>query len=623
MPLYGRDARCNATEGKPRASSERIGGRICSAEEDGDLFAGFGGVGTTEEGGEGAGPCGFDEEAGFFPEEFLRSEDGAVGDDDGGNVEILGEAIGDATDLAGSEGIGGDARHVGFGFGADIESIGEGGACFRLDGDHLAAAFEPSERATDEAATTDRDEDRIGFEALIFPLKHKSALARDGMGGVISVNLHRAGFRDIGFGGGCGIGIGTGHDDEIGTRALDQGDFCGACDFGDVDAGFVAEGVGGIAHSRAVIAARRGRDARSGDLGGEERVECAACLERTGVLEVFELHLDFRQARKRQANDGGAAHVRGDPAERICDFSRPIHDAPFLAIRRWTLYLWDKGASKETIMARHRRNHPFRDSRQDIETARDIPDTPQTRAPSYKLAFADEAFMGREELRPVRLQLELLKPQLLMDEYGVESTVVLFGGARIPEPAKKATAKTPYLAELSKYYEEARTFARMVTERSLKMGGKRDIVVTGGGPGVMEAGNRGALEAGGISIGLNIVLPHEQAPNSYVTPDLCFNFHYFAIRKMHFLMRANAICVFPGGFGTLDELFESLTLIQTGRMKKVPFILFGKAFWDRIIDWQALAEAGTISAEDLDLMTFVETADEAFEVFCASQGQCG
>ena len=136
----------------------------------------------------------------------------------------------------------------------------------------------------------------------------------------------------------------------------------------------------------------------------------------------------------------------------------------------------------------------------------------------------------------------------------------------------------------------------------------------------MEAGNRGAREAGGISIGLNIVLPHEQAPNEYVTPDLCFNFHYFAIRKMHFLMRANAVCVFPGGFGTLDEMFESLTLIQTGRMKRVPFLLFGKAFWQRIINWDALAEAGTISAEDLSLFQYVETADEAIAAMANWEG---
>jgi hypothetical protein len=265
------------------------------------------------------------------------------------------------------------------------------------------------------------------------------------------------------------------------------------------------------------------------------------------------------------------------------------------------------------------RNHPFRDSSQDVAALREIPDTPQTRAPSYALAFADTDFMTRPELRPVRLQLELLKPQLLMDEYGVESTVVMFGGARIPAPDQRDTAKTPMLADLSRYYDVAREFARLVTQRSLEQGGKRDIIITGGGPGVMEAGNRGAEDAGGISIGLNIVLPHEQAPNVYVTPDLCFNFHYFAIRKMHFLMRATAIVVFPGGFGTLDELFEALTLIQTRRMDRVPVLLFGRAFWDSVVNWQALADAGTINAEDLTLFTYVETAEEAFAVFCAAQ----
>ncbi|MFN3823375.1 MAG: TIGR00730 family Rossman fold protein [Pseudorhodobacter sp.] len=257
------------------------------------------------------------------------------------------------------------------------------------------------------------------------------------------------------------------------------------------------------------------------------------------------------------------------------------------------------------------RSHPFRDSQQDVEAADRIPDTPQTRAPAYRLAFTDHDFMCREELRPVRLQLELLKPQLVMDERGIESTIVLFGGARIPEPAKKDSARTETMAELSKFYEEARLFAYRMTERSMASYGRENVIVTGGGPGVMEAGNRGAHEAGGQSIGLNIVLPHEQAPNAYVTPDLCFNFHYFAIRKMHFLMRAKAICVFPGGFGTLDEMFETLTLIQTGRMKRVPFLLFGREFWERIVNWQALADAGTIAPEDLDLFTFVETAEEA------------
>jgi len=258
----------------------------------------------------------------------------------------------------------------------------------------------------------------------------------------------------------------------------------------------------------------------------------------------------------------------------------------------------------------------FRDAHLDIETARDIPDTPQTRSPAYRLAFADPDFLCRDELRPVRLQLELLKPEMLMSEYGIASTVVLFGGARIPSPENRDTARTETLADLSRFYEEARKFSRLVTETSQKNtdGDRENVIVTGGGPGVMEAGNRGAEEAGGVSIGLNIVLPHEQAPNAYVTPDLSFNFHYFAIRKMHFLMRAAAVAVFPGGFGTLDELFESLTLIQTGRMRRVPFLLFGRDFWQKIIDWEALADAGTISREDLDLFRFVETAEEALEV---------
>ena len=257
------------------------------------------------------------------------------------------------------------------------------------------------------------------------------------------------------------------------------------------------------------------------------------------------------------------------------------------------------------------RNHPFRDSTQDIAAAHRIPDTPQTRAPAYRLAFADPDFMTREELRPVRLQLELLKPQLVLDERGITSTIVLFGGARIPAPEQRHTARTPMLADLSRYYEEARRFARAMTERSMESYGRENVIVTGGGPGVMEAGNRGAADAGGQSIGLNIVLPHEQAPNAYVTPDLSFNFHYFAIRKMHFLMRAKAVCIFPGGFGTLDEMFESLTLIQTRRMKGIPFLLFGRDWWERVVDWNMLAEAGVISAADLELFRMVETAEEA------------
>ncbi len=257
--------------------------------------------------------------------------------------------------------------------------------------------------------------------------------------------------------------------------------------------------------------------------------------------------------------------------------------------------------------------HPLRDAQTDRAKADQVPDTPQTRAPAYRLAFTDDDFMCREELRPARLQLELMKPELILNAQGITSTIVLFGGARIPSPDQKHTARTQTLADLSHFYDETREFSRLMTLKSMQSGGCENVIVTGGGPGVMEAGNRGAIDAGGHSIGLNIVLPFEQAPNAYVTPELCFNFHYFAIRKMHFLMRAKAICVFPGGFGTMDELFESLTLIQTGRMQRVPFLLFGRAFWEKIINWDALADAGTISPDDLDLFRFVETAAEAME----------
>ncbi|MDW3180452.1 TIGR00730 family Rossman fold protein [Roseobacter sp.] len=258
--------------------------------------------------------------------------------------------------------------------------------------------------------------------------------------------------------------------------------------------------------------------------------------------------------------------------------------------------------------------HPLRDAHMDRDAVQDVPDTPQTRAPAYRLAFADEDFLCREELRPVRLQLELLKPEMMLDAHNITSTIVLFGGARIPSPANKDKARTKTLSDLSHFYDEAREFSRLMTLKSLESSGRENVVVTGGGPGVMEAGNRGAEDAGGHSIGLNIVLPHEQAPNEYVTPELCFNFHYFAIRKMHFLMRAKAICVFPGGFGTMDELFETLTLIQTGRMQPVPVLLFGRAFWERILNWEALADAGTISDEDLSLFRFVDSAANAMHL---------
>lgn len=259
-----------------------------------------------------------------------------------------------------------------------------------------------------------------------------------------------------------------------------------------------------------------------------------------------------------------------------------------------------------------RKQETFPNAEIDLKHTEGVPDTPQTRSPAYRLAFADDDFLCSDELRSVRIQLEMMKPEMILAERGIESTVVMFGGARIPDPEHKDKARTKTLSDLSKYYDEARKFAAMVTERSMKNYGKYDVIVTGGGPGVMEAGNRGAADAGGSSISLNIVLPHEQAPNEYCTPELCFNFHYFATRKIHFLMRAKAVTVFPGGFGTLDELFETLTLIQTGRMKRMPILLFGEKFWRSIINWENLADAGTISADDIELFHFVETAEEAF-----------
>ncbi|MEZ5871530.1 MAG: LOG family protein [Nitratireductor sp.] len=258
-------------------------------------------------------------------------------------------------------------------------------------------------------------------------------------------------------------------------------------------------------------------------------------------------------------------------------------------------------------------------SPRDIEQAQHIPRTPQTLAPAYRLAFDDKEFLCREELRPVRLQLELLKTEMILQERGVRSTVVMFGGARIPEPggdawAAKNAKQKKNLEALSKYYDEARKFARLASEYSATTYHREMVVVTGGGPGVMEAGNRGADDVGAPSIGLNIVLPHEQAPNEFVTPGLCFNFHYFAIRKMHFLMRAKAIAIFPGGFGTLDEMFESLTLIQTKRMEPVPFLLFGRKFWSKVFNFEELAAQGTISPDDLGLFNYVDTADEAWGI---------
>ncbi|MBO0902476.1 LOG family protein [Jiella sonneratiae] len=263
---------------------------------------------------------------------------------------------------------------------------------------------------------------------------------------------------------------------------------------------------------------------------------------------------------------------------------------------------------------------PFPSSRSDRqEAARKSGGTPQTRSPTYRLAFDDPDFLTREETRGVRLQLELMKPELAFLDAGILSTVVLFGGARIPPPGVAAWAarnetQKKNLEANSKFYEEARRFARLASQHSADShGGKEFVIVTGGGPGVMEAGNRGAADVGAPSIALNITVPHEQEPNRFATPELCFNFHYFAIRKMHFLVRAKAMAIFPGGFGTMDELFEALALIQTRRMQKIPVVLFGEGFWRRVLNFEVLAEEGTIAPGDLDLITFAETAEEGWQ----------
>ena len=269
----------------------------------------------------------------------------------------------------------------------------------------------------------------------------------------------------------------------------------------------------------------------------------------------------------------------------------------------------------------------FANASQDAETAREIVSTPQTQHPHYRLAFQDMDFLLREDLRPVRFQLELLKTELVLEEAKIASTFVFYGSARIPEPAKvqallelasdeKSKKIAERLVEKSKYYDVARELAAKVSVLPRDERGWRQFVVcSGGGPSIMEAANRGARDVGAESIGLNIVLPHEQAPNRFVTPSLSFQFHYFALRKMHFLLRARAVAVFPGGFGTFDEMFELLTLIQTGKIKPIPIVLFGKEFWHRVVNFEALVEEGVISARDLDLFTFVETADEAWKIF--------
>ena len=274
----------------------------------------------------------------------------------------------------------------------------------------------------------------------------------------------------------------------------------------------------------------------------------------------------------------------------------------------------------------------FAPAKDEAETAAQQASSAQTEDPAYRLAFQDPEFLLRPDLRPVRFQLELLKPELLLDEAGIASIFVFYGSARIPAPDKADAIVAAATTERQKavaarlkanahYYDEARKLAAMCSRYDRDADGRRHFVVcTGGGPSIMEAANRGAEDAGEESIGLNIVLPFEQLPNAYVTPRLSFQFHYFALRKMHFLLRARAVAVFPGGFGTFDEMFELLTLVQTGKVARLPILLFGREYWERVVNWQALADEGVIAPADLNLFTFVETAEEAWGHVCGHYG---
>ncbi len=264
-------------------------------------------------------------------------------------------------------------------------------------------------------------------------------------------------------------------------------------------------------------------------------------------------------------------------------------------------------------------------------------------SPASRSAQEDLGFLALPEQRGLRLQLELTRAERFLTEHEVRSTIVVFGGTRVVErgvaeerlrAAEERAAASPgdpgasravevarRVLEKAPYYDEAREFSRIVSSTCQRGGFCDFVIVTGGGPGVMEAANRGAFDVGAKSAGFNIVLPHEQAPNPYVTPGLCIHFHYFAIRKMHFLMRAKALVAFPGGFGTLDELFETLTLIQTGKMPPVPVVLFGRSFWERLVDFQFLVEEGTISADDIRLVTYAETAAEAWKAIVDFYGR--
>lgn len=266
-------------------------------------------------------------------------------------------------------------------------------------------------------------------------------------------------------------------------------------------------------------------------------------------------------------------------------------------------------------------------------------------SPSYRLAEQDVDFLARPEQRPLRMQMELLKTDALLRENRVVSTIVVFGGTQITSQSlsekrlasaqrllkknpddptvRRSVARAERVVAKARFYDEAREFGRIVSTVGQSNGDRQFVVMTGGGPGVMEAANRGAFDVGAKSDGLNIELPHEQEPNPYITPELCFQFHYFAMRKFHFILRAAALVVFSGGYGTLDELFDTLTLRQTKLMQEIPIILYGREFWPRVIDFQYMADEGVVADADLDLMRYAETSLEAWNIIAEFYGMSG
>ena len=285
----------------------------------------------------------------------------------------------------------------------------------------------------------------------------------------------------------------------------------------------------------------------------------------------------------------------------------------------------------------HTLKTPFPSAAEDVNRHRDTAlTTPQSRSTAYQLAYADDDFIQTDEMRGVRLLLELSKPEITLHKHNIHHTIVMFGSARIPSPEQadkhmqavlerlklrpddatllQAMRQAEKQQQRTRYYREARALAEKITRDSCSHNLPRLHIVTGGGPGIMEAANRGASDAGGESIGLNITLPAEQKPNAYITSALCFQFHYFAVRKMHFLMRAQALIIFPGGFGTLDELFDALTLVQTGKIDALPIIAFDRQYWERLLNFDLLVEEGMISAADRQLIQFVDSADEAWHI---------